>query len=169
MELDSMAPVGGSESEAPPPQAVPINDLTAPQKFVTFYIGERQYALHSSAVSEVTARLKPTSLPDAPDRLVGIAPLRGEIVAVVDLGGPAQSSAASDDKQKTVVLKNFDADVEMPIAFNIDRLGEFISIDLGGINAVADESDPLANLEAATPDGPIRVIEPSSLTSALHR
>ena len=170
MELDATAPVDGFEYAAPSLRELPHNAADRTQKFVTFFIGDRHYALHSSAVSEVTSKLKSVPLPDSPETLIGIAPLRGEIVAVIDPGAcPAQTTAISADKQKTVVLKQFDPEGEMPIAFNVDRLGEFVSIDLESVKPLADDSEPLAALEASTPNGTIRIVEPSRLTAALHR
>ena len=137
-------------------------------KFVSFYLGGELYALHSSAVAEVTGPLSPTPLPDAPTALAGIAPLRGEIVAVIDLGLTPQTGSSDRERQKAIVLKAVDPDVEMPMAFNVDALGELVSIDLAAIKQSAEPAGRIAPFETTTTAGRVRVVAAARLTSFLN-
>ena len=54
-------------------------------QFVSFYIGEQEYAVPIEIVSEVIRYVVPTRLPVAPDYLAGVVNLRGRITPVIKL------------------------------------------------------------------------------------
>ena len=116
------------------------------------------------AVSEVVGHLTPTRLPDAPSALLGIAPLRGDILAVVDAG--ASTSPINAAKQKAVVLRPGNSLEELPLAFNVDRLGEFLQIGEHEIG-MSTVQDPLASFEYSMDGSPIRIIDPARLHGLL--
>lgn len=102
-------------------------------RFVSFHLGERHYVIAAHDVNEVTRPLPVTRLPGAPPCLLGIAPLRSEILAVIDLrrmlGEP--TSKNTDLKRKQLILKK-SSDSEAAISFTVDRLGEIITIPSSG-------------------------------------
>lgn len=134
-------------------------------KFVSFYLGDTQYALPSKDVAEVTGHLTPTPLPDSPANLLGIASHRGDILAVVRLDD--ESSGGSPTKGKSVVLRPAGS-VEMPIAFNVDRLGELLHISTADIYSAASP-DPHAEFETLMDGRKVLIIEPARLIESLIR
>ncbi len=65
-----------------------INNLVASstgEKFIVFVLDDELFAISSKQVAEVTHPLAVTPLPNAPEWLLGIANLRGEIISVADL------------------------------------------------------------------------------------
>jgi len=52
---------------------------------VLLAVGEELYALDSAGVREVVASPRPTSVPAAPEWIVGLINIRGEVVPLVDL------------------------------------------------------------------------------------
>lgn len=164
MELDHLptsdAQAGSGSSAPAEPQ------VQAQQKFVSFYLGDIQYALHSSAVAEVAVLSDATPLPVSHSRLVGIASLRGDIVAVVDLSGAEPRAVRSGPRPRSVVMRSADPHNEHSIAFNVDRVGEIVSIDLSDIKP-AVFTDPLSTYETKVNGRPLRLIEASRIRSLL--
>lgn len=136
------------------------------QKFVSFYLGDIQYALHSSAVAEVAVLSDATPLPISHTRLVGIASLRGDIVAVMDLAAAGHRPVSSGPKPRSVVMRSSDPLNEHSIAFHVDRVGEIVSIDLNDIKPAAF-TDPLSSYETNVNGRTLRLIEASRIRSLL--
>ena len=155
---DEQASAGSSPLQASPDSGDVLH------KFVSFFLGERQYALPANAVAEVVGHLTPTPLPDAPPALLGIAPLRGDILAVVNTA--TTPSPAQPSKKKAVVLRPGDRSVELPIAFNVDRLGEILKIGADQIR-VSTQDDHLAAFESQIEDKLVLLIEPSRIQNLL--
>ena len=144
--------------EAPPsPEAVEIQPRS--EKFVTFQLGENVYAVYAPAVAEVMHPLQVTLLPNAPACLLGIAPLRGDIVAVIDLrsliGEP--SSRTSGPKAKQLVLKR-KSDDSVPIAFVVDRLGEIVNLQITSLGRTDGMNDLIVG-EASQDERRFRIID----------
>lgn len=59
--------------------------ITEPTKFVTFKLGEEEYALEIFKVREVLDFTSVTKVPQTPDFMIGVINLRGNVVPVVDL------------------------------------------------------------------------------------
>ena len=141
--------------------------IVAAERFVSFQLGNAVYAIHAGCVAEVTHPLPLTPLPDSPRQLLGIAPLRGEVIAVVDLRhllGEAPVSAANP-KAKQILLKRSAAD-GMGVAFVVDRLGEIASIRLDTIHTSPGGNDFLVG-ESAAEDRTFRIVDQSKVLSAL--
>jgi purine-binding chemotaxis protein CheW len=158
-------PHTAGEQPAAGPSALPeLPGGTSKHKFVSFFLGEKRYAIPAHAVCEVVGYITPTRLPDAPSALLGIAPLRGDILAVVDAGASRTTIPAS--KQKAVVLRPSNGTIELPIAFNVDRLGELLQIGRDEIRSLTHE-DPLASFKSSFEGKSVLLIEPSRIQSLL--
>jgi purine-binding chemotaxis protein CheW len=59
--------------------------LLQPQKLVIFTLDEQRYALHLAAVERVVRMVELTSLPKAPEIVLGVVNVRGRVVPVVNL------------------------------------------------------------------------------------
>lgn len=97
------------------------------ERFVAFFLNEKLYAIPSSRIAEVIHPLSITPLPGSHEWLIGVANLRGEIIAVLNLKRlwDAGSSALSE-KAKLIVLRSESS--ETPFAFKVDRLSEIVAI-----------------------------------------
>lgn len=97
------------------------------ERFVAFFLNDKLYAIPSSRIAEVIHPLSITPLPGAHEWLIGVANLRGEIIAVLNLKRlwDAESSAVSE-KAKLIVLRSESS--ETPFAFKVDRLSEIVTI-----------------------------------------
>jgi Chemotaxis signal transduction protein len=67
---------------------------------IAFTLDDQRYALHLSAVEKVVHAVEITSLPKAPDIVVGVINVQGRIIAVVDIrkrfGLPQREIVLSD-------------------------------------------------------------------------
>ena len=114
------------------------------EKFVTFQLGETFYAIQAVIVAEVSQPLPLTPLPGARPCLLGVSPLRGEIIANVDLRAMLGEKPArpANPKSKEIVLKRASPGAT-PIAFAVDRLGEIASVDIADIRLTQNGTDLL--------------------------
>lgn len=110
-------------------------------KFVVFFSNEGLYALPSTDVAEVVQPLPVTPLPGAPDWLGGIADLRGEIIAVLNLKRLwNEQNTTSPDRAKLIVLKS--AASETAFAIKVDKLGEIVTIPESDIHPEHTSGSP---------------------------
>lgn len=75
-------------------------------EILTFEFSGEQYAIESRFVSEVLRAPSITDVPWTPDFLCGVINLRGEILAVMDLGGLLGSAPIEDRSQWVLVLSH---------------------------------------------------------------
>ena len=95
------------------------------ERFVTFYIGEMLFGVPADEVAEVVHPFRVTPLPNMPANLVGIAAVRGEVVAVLDLKRAIGAQAgAANVKAKLIVLNQKGSKMQM--AFPVDKMHEIV-------------------------------------------
>jgi chemotaxis signal transduction protein len=144
------------------PQGGPTGETTF--KFVSFYLGENHYALPARAVAEVTGYLTPTPLPDGPGPLSGIAPHRGDILAVVNTG--IATGSGEPARRKAVILRPIGDRVELPVAINVDCIGEMLQIRAEDLRHSLSE-DTLGEFEASVEGQTVLVVDPSRIVNLL--
>jgi chemotaxis signal transduction protein len=166
MEIDFGSAADQEIATSPVPQS-DAELAVAAEKFITFEIGETAYAIVASAVLEVAHQLPVTTVPNSPAHLTGIAPLRDEVSAVVNLRGLLGEIASRDRnaKPRHIVLKKRGGD-SVPVAFLVDRLGEISQIEITSIHSEPDGSDMM--IGAATLDGgrKLKIIDHRKIASA---
>jgi purine-binding chemotaxis protein CheW len=145
--------------------AVYVPRTIGPARFVTFYYGNNLYGIAAGEVAEVTRPLPITPLPNGPEFLSGISPLRGEIIAVLDLcgilGEPAVKTLTAS---KFIVLKSRDNDSQP--GFRVDRVHELASLSQSEIS-IPSESDGILAGTADLGGQAIKLIRASALRSAI--
>lgn len=128
-----------TESCGAAPLSNPDSVSPRSEKFVTFLFGDNVYAVLAPAVAEVAQPSHLTLLPNSPACLLGIAPFRGEVVAVINLRGlvgePAMRSASP--KAKQLILKKASED-SVAVAFIADAVGEIVTLPLDPIRRTED-------------------------------
>lgn len=136
-------------------------------KFVSFYLGEKLYALYARAVAEVSHPLPITELPGSCDALCGISPLRGEIVALLDIrkliGEPTR---ALQPKSKVLILRSGSRD-DTSIGFEVDKVGEIVSLPINELKPATGPNDAFLFGIAETPEHTCMVVDHTKLASAL--
>lgn len=111
-------------------------------RYISFTLGQIECCIDIDFVAEVTGQLTSTFLPNTPAAIAGIAPHRGEMIAIVgvrqllDQGQPAPGS-----RPKFVILNQGSPTAR--VAFEVDRIRETME---------AAESDFLRNDAAGISD-----------------
>jgi purine-binding chemotaxis protein CheW len=67
-------------------QAIETENETGMVELATFYVGEALCGMDILKVQEINKLMEMTSVPQAPDYVMGILNLRGQIVTIIDLG-----------------------------------------------------------------------------------
>jgi len=61
------------------------DDTAAPRQYITFTIGDREFAVDILSVREIRGWTATTKIPNAPRAILGVINLRGTIIPVLDL------------------------------------------------------------------------------------
>ena len=112
----------------------------AGEKFVVFSLNELLFAVAAEKIAEVTHPLSVAPLPGTLDGVLGLANLRGEIIAVMNLKKMwNEKNPALPEKAKLIVLRS--AGAETALAFQVDKLNEIVTLSDSGIGPPG-KSDP---------------------------
>lgn len=153
-----LPPVSANENQSP----------SRPEKFVTFHLGEAIYAIQAAAVAEVSQILPLTPLPGGNPCMLGLSPLRGDVVAKIDLRamfgeGPTNSG---NPKAKEIILKQPGAGIT-PVAFAVDRLGEIATLDVVQIRPTANNNELFFG-EVTYNERPLKVVDYRKLLASIE-
>ncbi|MEM1432535.1 MAG: chemotaxis protein CheW [Pseudomonadota bacterium] len=85
-------------------------DLQYQNQYLTFELGEEEYAIDILSVQEIKSWGPVTPLPKAPDYLLGVINLRGAIIPVIDLRRRFALPAQEICGTTTVVIVNAQSD-----------------------------------------------------------
>ncbi|MDX2194573.1 MAG: chemotaxis protein CheW [Gemmatimonadales bacterium] len=100
-----LAALAGERAAAPEAAAARGGTAGGAEQFVTFLVGEEEFAVPIGQVREIDRCQRVTDVPGAPPHVRGVTNLRGEIVPVVDaratLGLPPQ---APDERSRILIL-----------------------------------------------------------------
>ncbi len=157
---ENFSPIGSAASQS--------NSAFSPtgsaEKFVVFFLSGRLYGVATEKIAEVSPPLPVAVVPHAPEWLLGIANLRGEMMTVINaakiLGGKTETSR---DKMKFVVLQTKKYDTI--IAFPIDRLSEITT--LSGKPAAASADLPFVFGKLEYQSNEIRLIDVERMLSSI--
>ena len=93
--------------------------------FCTFYLGADRFGLGVDEVHEVIRHGEPSAVPLAPEGIVGLISLRGEITTVVDLAVRlGRPPSAVGDRNLGLVLR----DDQSVVSLLIDRIGDVVPV-----------------------------------------
>lgn len=102
--------------------------------YITFFVGEAQFAADAADVSEIFRSPKVTRVPGAPFSLLGIAGLRGAAIPVISLARLLGREDAPGAESRLLLLAG-----RQPIGLSVDRVGALAHLpapdDSGGQTA----------------------------------
>jgi len=108
-------------------QSAIVNDSN---QYLTFTLGDEDYALEISKVSEVLDYMKITRVPRMPPFLRGVINLRGNVVPVIDLRLKLEMSAIQRTVDTCIVIVEVDMDGEIVhMGALADSVKEVVALD----------------------------------------
>ena len=136
------------------------------EKYLVFCLGDEFYAVASQTVAEAALYPPVIKLPNAPEWLVGIANLRGEIISVVDLPALLKKNASPvSTKSKIIVIRPMNSDVRF--AFAADRLSEIIFLREEEITAEQQKTASLIFGKAVYKSKVLNLIDTKKIFSSM--
>jgi len=114
------------------------NTLSGTHQFVTFAIGNEEYAVDIMKVREIQAWSEVTVLPNQPEYMRGVLNLRGIIVPIFDLRSRFNQGITDATSIHVVVII---AVGDRIIGILVDRVSDILTVDSSEIRAVPDVED----------------------------
>ncbi|WP_371194368.1 chemotaxis protein CheW [Glaciecola sp. SC05] len=143
-------------------QVIETNVNEEQQEFLTFVLGDENYALDIMTVKEIRGYENVTKIANAPDYIKGVLNLRGDIVPIIDLRIKFQVGKVTYDEFTIVimlmigdrvvgivvdevsdVIKVNENDIKPPPEFGI----AFDSAYLHGLTTISDQMIILVNIQ----------------------
>lgn len=100
------------------------DDLTG--KYLTFYIGEKNYGVELQHVLEIISIQSITTVPSTPHYVQGIINLRGRIVPVIEVRLKFGMEQKEYDERTCIIVLNID---EMYVGLIVDQVSEVLAFD----------------------------------------
>ena len=123
---------GGEDNARPDPdKSSSGEDCAAAQEYLTFTLGDEEYAIDILKVQEIRGYEQPTTIANAPAFIKGVINLRGTIVPIVDLRIKFQVGKAEYTPFTVVIILNIGQRV---VGIVVDGVSDVITM--------ADEPDP---------------------------
>ncbi len=101
-------------------------------ELATFYVGDALCGMDILKVQEINKLIEMTRVPQAPEYVLGILNLRGEIVTIIDLGKKLglKSTEMSDKTRNIIVNSN-----EEHIGLMVEQISDVIEADWEKVEA----------------------------------
>ena len=110
------------------------NSTTETAQYLTFGLGEEEFALEITKVREVMDYTAITSVPRMPEFLRGVINLRGNVVPVIDLRLKLGMSATEKTVDTCIVIMEIEVDGELvDMGALTDSVQEVVDLDPGQI------------------------------------
>lgn len=99
---------------------------TGTVELATFYVGDALCGMDILKVQEINKLMEMTKVPQAPDYVMGILNLRGQIVTIIDLGKKLGLSEIDVDETSRNIIVNSDNEY---IGLLVSRIGDVVEAD----------------------------------------
>jgi len=95
-------------------------------RYLTFRVGNENYGIPISCVTEIVSMQKVTEVPDMPEFVKGVINLRGQVIPVIDVRLRFNLSARDYDDRTCAVVVNLET---MIVGLIVDSVDEVLQID----------------------------------------
>jgi purine-binding chemotaxis protein CheW len=110
-------------------------------KYVTFKIGKEYYGLPIENVLSIEKPSKTTRIPNAPDYVIGLINLRGDVIPVVDLRTKLGMEKKQVDKDSRIIIIK---EKEIVVGLMVDSSKDVLDIDEENVDKPpTDESNTI--------------------------
>lgn len=98
---------------------------TQRDRYLTFRLGDEDYALEIRYVTEIISIQKITDVPDLPDFVKGVINLRGQVIPTLDLRLRFGLPAKDYDERTCVIITRMN---DIPVGVIVDTVNEVLNI-----------------------------------------
>lgn len=110
------------------------------QQYCTFYLGGNCLGVDVLRVQEVLRSQEMTPVPRAPEDVLGLINLRGQIVTAVDLKRRLSMDSKVGEQSMNVIVRTPDG----PVSLLVDSIGDVIEVDSSTLESTPDTVAPSA-------------------------
>ncbi len=107
------------------------------KQFISFKMGEEEYAIDIMAVREIKGWSQTTTLPNQPSHIRGVMNLRGTVVPIFDLRCRFGMGVTDASSLHVVIIV---AVLDRLIGLLVDTVSDILTIETGEIRAVPDSA-----------------------------
>ncbi len=101
-------------------------------ELTTFYVGDALCGMDILNVQEINKHMKMTKVPQAPECVMGILNLRGQIVTIIDLGKSLGLPSSEISNNSRNIIVNSDGEY---IGLNVQRISDVVQADMETVEA----------------------------------
>lgn len=116
--------------------------VTQEIQLVAFNLGMEEYAIDILSVQEINRILPITRIPNAPNFVVGVINLRGNVIPVIDLHKRLNLQLQSDSEQTRIIILKVG---EMIAGIIVDGVTEVLKLDREQIEEAANIATSVDN------------------------
>lgn len=107
-----------------------IDFISSGEQYLTFLLGQEQYAVNILSVEEIRSWEQPTKIPNSPNDVKGVINMRGIIVPIIDLRLKFSMGEANYlETTVVVVLKVEFEDSARTIGFVVDAVSDVLNTE----------------------------------------
>lgn len=107
-------------------------------KYVTFKLGKEYYGLPIDNVLSIEKPSKTTRIPNAPDYIIGLINLRGDVIPVIDLRVKLGMGKIGIDKDSRIIIVR---EKDIVVGLMVDSSKEVLDIDEENIDKPPESED----------------------------
>jgi purine-binding chemotaxis protein CheW len=142
--LDMQTNMLPSQDDLPPPagqMAVSHEVSSSPTscQFISFRLGDDEYAIDIMAVREIKGWTDTTPLPNQAPHVLGVLNLRGAIVPILDLRSRFGQGMTETTQMHVVIIVNVE---ERTFGILVDAVSDILTVEPAGIKPVPDTDKP---------------------------
>jgi chemotaxis signal transduction protein len=100
------------------------------ERCISFAIGGRRCAVLAAAVAEVTLPLRPAAIPNSPSWLLGLAPYRGDVMAVMDPAAASPQGRANSDGRRARLIVFRNSGDRIQLSLPVDQIFEMVHVEV---------------------------------------
>lgn len=107
-------------------------------KYLSFALGQEEYAIRVLKVREIVKLQHITSVPDTPHEVKGVINLRGKVIPVVDLRLKFGMQDAQYGQRTCIIVVEVTANQHGPMGIIVDEVSEVLTLAEGDIQETPD-------------------------------
>lgn len=100
-------------------------------QLATFFVADQLFGLEIDRVQEINRRLDVTSVPHAPEAVLGVINLRGEVVTVIDLRSVLGMGRSDVSENSRNMIVSHDGEL---VGLCVDRIADILNISTEDID-----------------------------------